>query len=53
VSGIIRPQDVQQDNTVRSAAIADAEVRLEGRGPISDRQPLGILQRVFDWLGLY
>lgn len=53
VSGVIRPYDVQPDNTVRSSALADGEIRLEGRGQISDRQRPGILQRLFDWLGLY
>lgn len=53
VSGIIRPQDIQPDNTVRSAAMADAEVRIEGKGTVSDRQKPGLFQRVFDFLGLY
>ena len=53
VSGIVRPQDVGPDNTVRSAAIADGEIRLEGRGEISGRQQPGRLQRFFEWLGMY
>jgi flagellar L-ring protein FlgH len=53
VSGIVRPQDVAADNTVRSTALADAEVRIEGRGVISSRQHPGIIQRVFDFLGLF
>jgi flagellar L-ring protein precursor FlgH len=32
LSGVVRPQDVAADNTVRSAFVADAEVRIEGRG---------------------
>jgi flagellar L-ring protein precursor FlgH len=53
VSGVVRSQDVGPDNTVRSSAIADAEVRLEGRGTVSDRQRPGYLQRLFDLLGLF
>jgi hypothetical protein len=53
VSGIVRSQDVGPDNTVRSSAMADAEVRLEGRGTVSDRQRPGYLQRLFDLLGLF
>jgi flagellar L-ring protein precursor FlgH len=53
VSGIVRPYDVAPDNTVASSRIADGEVRLEGRGTVSDRQRPGLLQRVFDFLGLY
>ena len=53
VSGIVRPQDVLPDNTVASSRIADGEVRLEGSGTVSDRQKPGLIQRVFDFLGLY
>lgn len=53
LSGIVRPQDVAPDNTVSSAFVADAEVRLEGRGIISEKQKPGFFGRLFDWLGLY
>lgn len=53
VSGVVRPYDVGADNTVASSRIADGEVRLEGTGTVSDRQRPGLLQRVFDFLGLY
>jgi flagellar L-ring protein precursor FlgH len=53
VSGIVRPQDIQPDNTVISSRIADGEVRLEGEGAVSDRQKPGLIQRIFDFLGLY
>ncbi len=51
VSGVVRAFDVAADNTVRSSQIADAEVRLEGQGTVSDRQKPGVLQRFWDWLG--
>lgn len=53
ISGVVRSQDVGPDNMVRSSAIADAEVRLEGRGTVSDRQRPGLLQRLFDLLGFF
>ena len=53
LSGLVRPQDVAPDNTVRSAFVADAEVRIEGRGAISDRQRPGFFQRFFDFFGLF
>jgi flagellar L-ring protein precursor FlgH len=53
VTGLIRPVDILPDNTVRSSQIADAEVRIEGQGAISQRQRPGLLHRVFDWLGLF
>lgn len=53
VSGVVRPYDVGPDNTVASSRIADGEVRLEGKGSVSDRQRPGLIQRIFDFLGLY
>lgn len=53
VSGLVRPQDVGADNQVRSSALADGEVRIEGKGGIALRQQPGLIQRVFDWFGLY
>jgi len=53
VSGIVRPYDVNPDNTVASSRIADGEVRIDGQGTVSDRQKPGLFQRIFDFLGLY
>jgi flagellar L-ring protein FlgH len=50
LTGIIRPQDVRPDNTILSQHIAQAEIRAEGKGMISDRQRRGILTRLLDWL---
>ena len=46
VSGVIRPQDIRQDNTVASSLIADAEVRFRGFGPLTDNQRPGWLARL-------
>lgn len=48
--GVIRPQDVTPENTIKSAQIAEAEIRMEGKGMIADRQRKGILTQLFDWL---
>lgn len=53
VSGIVRPWDIAPDNTVLSSRIAEGEVRVEGTGAVSDRQRPGLIQRIFDFLGLY
>lgn len=53
LSGIVRAQDVAPDNTVSSAFVADAEVRLDGRGIITEKQRPGFFGRLLDWLGLY
>jgi flagellar L-ring protein precursor FlgH len=48
--GSIRPQDVTPENTIKSEQIANAEIRMEGKGMIADRQRKGILTQLFDWL---
>ncbi len=50
LSGIVRPDDIRADNTVRSENIAEAEIRMDGKGLISDRQRRGIITRILDWL---
>lgn len=50
LSGIIRRDDIAADNTVLSENIAQADIRLEGKGSIADRQRKGLLTQVLDWL---
>ncbi|MBY0337782.1 MAG: flagellar basal body L-ring protein FlgH [Acetobacteraceae bacterium] len=38
VSGVIRPQDIASDNTIRHDRLAEARIALGGRGTISDVQ---------------
>ena len=46
VSGVIRPEDIAQDNSVRSSVVADAEIEFVGRGVLSDNQSQGWLTRL-------
>ena len=48
ISGLVRRTDIEQDNSVRSSRIADAEVEFTGRGDIADQQRKGIIGRVLD-----
>lgn len=50
LSGVVRRDDVRSDNTVKSENIAEADIRLEGKGLIGDRQRKGLLTRILDWL---
>lgn len=50
LSGVIRRDDVKSDNTVMSEQIAEADIRLEGKGAIYDRNRRGLLTRILDWL---
>lgn len=48
VSGVIRPEDVAADNTIRQDQIAEARISYGGRGQISSAQRPGWGQRVVD-----
>jgi flagellar L-ring protein precursor FlgH len=48
LKGIVRPQDIQMDNTVSSDLIARAEIEISGRGVVSDPQGPGIGTRILD-----
>lgn len=48
LSGVIRPDDVSQDNSVLSSYIADARIEYSGQGVISDKQQPGWLARGLD-----
>jgi flagellar L-ring protein precursor FlgH len=48
VSGIIRPQDIASDNTVRHDRLAEARIAYGGRGTLSDVQRPRIGQEVLD-----
>jgi len=50
ITGIVRRDDVKSDNTVMSENIAEADIRLEGKGLIQDRQRRGLLTQLLDWL---
>lgn len=50
ISGVIRPIDITQDNSVRSAYVADAEIEFTGRGVLSDNQQQGLLARLWQWI---
>jgi flagellar L-ring protein precursor FlgH len=53
LSGVIRPVDITPANTILSTQIADAEIVLEGKGALAEKQRPGILNRFADWLFLY
>lgn len=46
ISGVIRPEDIEQDNSVRSSLIADAQIEFSGSGALTDNQRQGWLSRV-------
>ena len=48
LSGIIRPQDVAQDNSVLSTHVADARIEYSGQGTLGDKQRPGWFARALD-----
>lgn len=50
LSGTIRSQDVVRSNQVSSQRIANLSIRYQGKGPISNRQRPGILNKIFNMI---
>jgi len=48
ISGVVRPVDITDHNTIKSTKLAEAEIGFTGRGVISDKQGPGILSRGLD-----
>lgn len=47
VSGLVRPQDIDADNTVPSAKLADARISYSGTGQVHDTNVMGWLSKFF------
>lgn len=47
VSGVIRPNDIEPDNSVSSTRIADAQIAYSAKGALADANRMGILSRFF------
>ncbi|MBD3216655.1 MAG: flagellar basal body L-ring protein [candidate division Zixibacteria bacterium] len=50
LTGIVRPQDINSDNTVDSYNLADAQITYQGKGPASSAGSPGVISRVLNWI---
>lgn len=50
VVGTVRPDDIAADNTILSTYVANAQIRVDGHGPIAGKQRQGILSQIFNFL---
>lgn len=48
LTGMVRPEDIDTDNTVLSSKLADAQVYYVGDGVVNDKQKPGWLVRILD-----
>ena len=50
LTGVIRPKDINPDNSIDSYLIADAEIHYTGKGNATNGSRPGFLSRLFSWL---
>lgn len=50
ISGVVRPSDIERDNSVQSSLIADAQVEFTGRGDIAEAVERGWLTKILDFI---
>ena len=50
IRGVVRRDDVTNNNTVSSNRVADAMIKFDGKGPLNAKQRQGILTQIFNIL---
>ncbi|WP_346353608.1 flagellar basal body L-ring protein FlgH [Azotosporobacter soli] len=49
VNGIVRTEDISGDNTVYSYNVANAQIHIDGKGPIAAKQKQGIITQLLNF----
>jgi flagellar L-ring protein precursor FlgH len=50
LTGVVRPKDIDGDNTVQSYLIADADIRYAGKGNSNTASRPGFITRLLNWI---
>jgi flagellar L-ring protein precursor FlgH len=50
LKGIVRPSDIEADNTIYSYNIADAEITYSGKGTVHNGHRPGLLSKFLNWV---
>ena len=50
ISGVVRPQDISENNSIHSYQIAQAKISVRGDGVVGSKQTPGILTKLFNWV---
>jgi len=50
LSGIVRPEDISRSNEISSTYVADARITYTGIGALADKQRVGWLGRIVDYV---
>jgi flagellar L-ring protein precursor FlgH len=50
ISGVVRPIDIDGENSVKSTMVADAEIEFTGRGVLTENQRQGWIAKWFAWI---
>ncbi|MBD3392448.1 MAG: hypothetical protein GF418_10240 [Chitinivibrionales bacterium] len=50
IKGVVRPEDIEADNTVYSFNVADAEITYSGKGTVHNGHRPGLLSKFLNWV---
>lgn len=50
ITGEVRPQDITNNNTILSTYVANADIKITGKGPIMRKQRQGLITQVLNFL---
>ena len=50
IKGVVRPQDIAEDNSVYSHQIAGMDVSVKGQGIVGEKQKPGMVANMFNWI---